>query len=94
VPAKQFWAVTVYDFETAGFVREAPRVEINSYDEKVAKNEDGSVDVFFGPSAPAGKEANTVYTARGKPWFALFRFYGPSRPVFEKTWTLPDLETA
>ena len=33
VPAKQFWAATVYDLETAGFFREAPRVELNSYDQ-------------------------------------------------------------
>jgi hypothetical protein len=93
VPAKQFWAITVYDFETAGFVREAPRVEINSYDEQVPRNRDGSVDVFFGPSAPVGKEANAIYTAPGKPWLAFFRFYGPTRPVFEMTWRLPDLQS-
>jgi hypothetical protein len=92
VPAKQFWAVTVYDFETAAFVRDVPRVEVNSYDEKVKKEADGSVDVFFGPSPSAGKEANTVYTARGKSWIALFRFYAPEKPVFDRTWRLPDIE--
>jgi hypothetical protein len=92
VPAKQFWAVTVYDLETAAFVREAPRVEINSYDEKVKKNGDGSVDVFFGPSPRAGNEANSVYTMHGKPWVALFRFYAPENAVFDKSWRLPDVE--
>jgi hypothetical protein len=92
VPTRQSWAVTVYDFETAGFVREAPRVEINSYDHGVAKNKDGSVDIFFGPSAPPGKEGNAVYTVSGKRWFALFRFHGPGKA--EKTWKLPDVESA
>lgn len=92
VPAKQFWAVTVYDLETAAFVREAPRVEINSYDEKAKKNGDGSVDVFFGPSPQAGNEANNIYTTRGKPWIALFRFYAPEKAVFDKSWRLPDVE--
>ncbi len=23
---------------------------------------------------------------------ALFRFYGPEKPLFEKTWKLPDIE--
>lgn len=92
VPAKQFWAVTVYDFETAAFVRDAPRVEINSYDEQVRKNPDGSVDVFFGSSASAGKEANTIYTAPGKPWIAMFRFYGPEKAVLEGDWRLGDIE--
>jgi hypothetical protein len=91
VPARQFWAVTVYDLETAAFVRESPRVELNSY-EQMEKNADGSVEVFFGPVAPLGKEANWIYTAAGKTWFALFRFYGPEKAVFEKTWKLPDLD--
>jgi hypothetical protein len=92
VPAKQFWAVTVYDLDTAGFVREAPRVELNSYDQNMPRSADGSVDVFFGPAAPKGNESNWIATARGKPWLAIFRFYGPEKAVFEKTWVLEDLE--
>jgi hypothetical protein len=91
VPAKQFWAVTVYDLQTAAFLREAPNVEVNSY-QKLQKNADGSVDVFFGTKAPAGNESNWIYTAPGKPWVAAFRFYGPEKAVFDKTWVLPDIE--
>jgi hypothetical protein len=40
----------------------------------VQKNPDGSVDVYFGPKALAGKEANWVYTSEGKNWFPWFRF--------------------
>jgi hypothetical protein len=32
VPAKQFWAVTLYDRETCGFIREMPRAGLDSYD--------------------------------------------------------------
>ena len=35
------------------------------------KNKDGSVDVYFGPKAPADKEANWVQTAPDKLWFPL-----------------------
>jgi hypothetical protein len=91
VPAKQFWAVTVYDLATAGFIRDAPRVELNSY-QQMQRNADSSVDVFFGPAAPAGKEANWIYTAPGKRWVSLFRLYGPEKALFEKTWRLPDIE--
>jgi hypothetical protein len=91
VPAKQFWAVTVYDLTTAAFIREAPSVEVNSYQE-LQKNADGSVDVFFEAKPPAGKESNWIYTAPGKPWVAAFRFYGPEKAIFDKTWTLPDIE--
>jgi hypothetical protein len=92
VPARQFWSATVYDFETAAFVREAPRVEINSHDENVEKNSDGSIDVFFGPLLPAGKDANTIYTAPGKPWVLFFRFYRPEKAVFDNTWRLGEVE--
>ena len=37
------------------------------------KNKDGSVDVYFGPKAPADKEANWVQTAPDKFWFPYFR---------------------
>src|SRR5262249_23024669 len=78
VPATQFWAVTVYDLETAAFIHESPKTEINSYQD-LQKNDDGSVDVFFGPKAPSGKESNWIYTEPGKPWIAIFRFYGPEQ---------------
>jgi hypothetical protein len=92
VPAKQFWAVTVYDLETCAFVRDAVRVELNSYNTNVQKNADASVDVIFGRRPPPGKESNWIATAPGKPWIAIFRFYGPEKAVFEKTWKLPDIE--
>jgi hypothetical protein len=93
VPARQFWAVTVYDLKTAAFIREAPRVELNSY-QQMQKNADGSVDVFFGPVAPVGQAANWIYTAPGKQWTSLFRFYGPEPAIFDRTWVLPDIEPA
>ena len=91
VPAKQFWAVTVYALETAAFFRDAPTVEVNSYQD-MQKNADGSVDIFFGPKAPAGKGANWVYTAPGKQWISIFRFYGPEKAVHDKTWAMGDIE--
>ena len=93
VPAKQFWAATVYDVETAGFIRESPKVEINSY-QALQKNEDGSVDLYFGPSAPPGKASNWVSTAAGKKWFTIFRFYGPEWGITSKAWRLPDIVRA
>jgi hypothetical protein len=90
VPVRQLWAVTVYDLETAAFIRDSPRVELNSR-QKAPQNPDGSVDVYFGPQAPAGKEANWVYTAPRKPWIAAFRFYAPDKAVFDKTWRLGEI---
>jgi len=50
------------------------------------------VDVYFGPKAPAGKESNWVPTRTNRGFEVLFRFYGPEKQLFEKTWRLPDIE--
>jgi hypothetical protein len=34
--------------------------------DKVTVNADGSIDLYFGPKAPAGKEANWIQTVPGK----------------------------
>ncbi|SAK86168.1 putative lipoprotein [Caballeronia hypogeia] len=91
VPAREFWAVNVYDSETCGFIRRAPRVGLDSYDKGLQRNADGSIDIYFGPQPPAGKAANWIYTAPGKPWFVGFRLYGPGAPILDKSWRLPDV---
>jgi hypothetical protein len=92
-PAKQFWSVTAYDEGTRQMVvTPQGRPDISSRKPDAVKNADGSMDVYFGPTAPAGKETNWVQTEPGKGWFAYFRFYGPTEPFFDKSWTLPDLE--
>jgi hypothetical protein len=42
------------------------------------KNEDDSVDIYCGPTAPAGFEKNWIPTVPGRNWFAYFRFYQPT----------------
>jgi hypothetical protein len=50
------------------------------------------VDIYFGPEAPAGKEPNWVPTSASGKFEVLFRPYGPEKPLFDKTWKLPDIE--
>jgi len=92
VPAQQYWSMIVYDVLTAAFIREAPTITLDSYNQTMKRNADGSVDIYFGRKAPAGKEANWIYTAPKRPFFPAIRFYGPEKPLFDKTWKLPDLE--
>jgi hypothetical protein len=92
-PVTQFWSATIQDDENGVFMDVAGRVSLASTDEGVVKNPAGSVDVYFGPTAPEGHESNWVQTAADKHWFILFRFYGPQRPVFDKSWRLGDIET-
>ena len=43
------------------------------------KNANGSVDVYFGPAAPAGKESNWVPTDPKRGFELMFRAYAPTK---------------
>ncbi len=58
----------------------------------IIKNKDGSVDLYFGPEPPKGKEKNWIPTVPGRGWFAYFRFYAPTKAYFDRSWSLPDIE--
>jgi hypothetical protein len=91
-PAQQYWSATVYDRNTHALIRNMPRASRSSQNADLQKNPDGSVDVYFGPKAPAGKESNWVPTSSNGKFEVLFRLYGPEKPLFDKTWKLPDIE--
>ena len=55
-------------------------------------NDDGSVDLYFGPEAPAGKEQNWTQTVPGKGWYAMLRAYGPLEAWFDKSWQPGEFE--
>jgi|GEM_PF-4708576 len=40
----------------------------------------------------AAKESNWIPTSADGGFEVLFRFYGPEKPLFDKTWRLPDIE--
>jgi hypothetical protein len=44
------------------------------------------------PAKPTGKESNWVPTRMDGEFEVLFRFYAPEKPLFDKTWKLPDIE--
>ena len=91
-PVKEFWAVTVYDNLTRSMVQTDTNKAGLSTRDQLQANADGSLDLWFGPQAPAGKESNWVKTLPGKGWFAYFRAYGPTEAFFDKSWRLTDFE--
>lgn len=91
-PVSLYWSATVYDRDTHGLIRDQKWSSRGSNSPGLQPNADGSVDILFGPEAPAGKEPNWVPTRAGGRWEVIFRFYGPQKPLFEKTWRLPDIE--
>ena len=93
VPVKDFWSAIVYDNQTRSMIQTDQRFpSVSSQNKNLLVNADGSVDVYFGPKAPAGKENNWIQTIPGKGWFMLLRLYGPLEPWFDKTWKPGEIE--
>ena len=92
VPAKNFWSVTAYDLKTASYIRDTSKSSIDSNQAALKKNSDGSVDVYFGPKAPEGKEGNWIPTKEGQRFFMLFCFYGPTQATYDGSFELNDIE--
>jgi hypothetical protein len=83
------------DYQRACGRRETPlqgTVSFGSLPKGLLINPDKSVDVYFGPKAPTGKENNWVQTIPGKGWNVLLRLYGPLEPWFDKTWRPGEFE--
>ncbi|MFN3006527.1 DUF1254 domain-containing protein [Mycolicibacterium wolinskyi] len=90
VPAHLFWSVTVYDAETRSQVQtEQANAALRSLFELRDLTGD-TVDLYFGPTAPADHADRWIQTVPGRGWFAYFRIYGPDKPAFDGTWKPAD----
>jgi hypothetical protein len=85
--------VVVYDPQTRSELQtDQAFPSKQSQRDKLITNEYGSIDLYFGPKAPAGKEANWTQTVPGKGWFSLLRLYSPTEEWFDKTWRPGEIE--
>ena len=83
----------VYDNQTRSMLQTDQQFpSVGSQDEGLKTNADGSVDVYFGPKAPAGEDNNWVQTEPSGSWNTFLRLYGPLQPSFDKTWRPGEIE--
>ncbi len=96
VPAEAFWSLTVYEVSTRTLVQNDYEVADRSSRMDLSYNDDGTIDILIGPSAPEGEaeKKNWIPTEAGRAWFPYFRLYSPEQPFLEQTWILPDIEKA
>ena len=92
VPAANFWSITLYDAEhSSGLDNGQPFPSLGSRD-KPQVNADGTLDLYFGAKAPAGKESNWLALVPGRGFFAIIRLYGPTEGSFDGSWKPSDFE--
>ncbi len=91
-PAKLFWAATAYNI-TDGTMPETDQLlpSTNGYYD-LPKNQDGSIDLWFGPQKPEGV-ADTAFikTVPGRNFLVAFRLYGSGDEFYDQTWIPDDL---
>ena len=88
VPATQYWSAVPYDRATHTLFHDVPHVGRGSQTPGLKTNADGTVDLYTGPSAPSANETNWIPTKPGTMFEFCIRFYGPEKPLFDKTWQL------
>ena len=90
-PAKNFWSIDLYDTQTRSLLQSTTYPAVSSLAGETQAEADGSYVLWFGPTAPEGKESNWIPTLPGKSWWPLLRLYGPLESWFDMTWQLPEI---
>ena len=92
IPARLFWAVTAYNITDGTMPETSQRFPgLNGFD-KTVKNNDGSIDLYFGPTKPKGAPgSNWIQTIDGRAFIAAIRIYGSAVEFFDQTWKPDDV---
>jgi hypothetical protein len=93
IPESRFWSVMAYDRQTRSMLQtDQAMPDVGSQSGSVVTNPDGTTDVYIGPTAPKGREANWLQTDPDKGFFLILRLYSPEQAFFDKTWRPSEIE--
>jgi hypothetical protein len=93
IPESRFWSLLMYDRQTRSMLQtDQPMPRVGSQPGTLQTNPDGTIDIYFGPTAPEGKESNWLQTVPGKGWWTILRLYNPLQAFFDKTWQPSEIE--
>lgn len=92
VPVADYWSVTAYDADSFSFIdTDQKRPSLSSLKD-LARNADGSIDLYFSPHEPRDNAGNWIKTVPGKGFLLLLRMFGPTQRFYDATWTLGDVK--
>ncbi|MEJ1155169.1 DUF1254 domain-containing protein [Microbacterium marmarense] len=95
IPAQDFWSVIAYDPQTRSELQTGQALPSRSSEkdrDELVYNEDGSIDLYFGPEQPSEHGGNWIQTIPSKSWYGILRLYGPLESWFDKSWIPNDIE--
>ena len=93
IPVRSVWSVIVYDNQTRSMIQTDQQFpSVSNATRALRLNDDGSIDVWFGPTAPEGWEENWVQTVPGRSWSTLLRLFGPLEAFYDRSWRPGDIE--
>jgi hypothetical protein len=90
-PAGLFWATTAYNV-TDGTMTETEQLlpSTNGYYD-IPENDDGSLDLWFGPQQPDGAaDSAFIQTVPGRHFVVALRLYGTGVEFYDQTWKPDD----
>ena len=92
IPAALYWAVTIYNPEDGTLPQTAQPFPSRNQFDKPLTNEDGSLDLYFGPDKPSNvTDKNWLQTLKGRAFLVTIRLYGAEAAFYDQTWKPDDV---
>jgi hypothetical protein len=91
-PAALFWAVTAYTVTDGTMPETAQLLPSTNGFYDIPANDDGSIDIWFGPEQPDGvADPAFIQTVPGRNFLVALRLYGAEAPFYDQTWKPDDV---